>query len=134
MKPRVMPELQDWSGGFFHFVPAAESANSFSWVWSADVDPVSSGVPQTETFLIPGTQSAESQSGTVDDGGALVYGENHDGDFSYHVSDATPTADEARWHGTDGHFASHRALSSACHRWSAFGYQSCRSVYAGALE
>ena len=93
MKPRVMPELQDWSGGFFHFVPAAESADSFSWDWSADVDPVSSGVPQTETFLIPGTQSAESQSGAVDDGGALVSGENHDGDFSYHVSDATPTAD-----------------------------------------
>ena len=94
MKPRVVPELQDWSGDGFHFVSAAESADSFSWVWSADVDPVSSGVPQTETFLIPGTQSAESQSGTVDDGGALVYGENHDGDFSYHVSDATPTADE----------------------------------------
>ena len=57
MKPRVVPELQDWSGDGFHFVSGAESADSFSWVWSADVDPVSSGVPQTETFLIPGTQS-----------------------------------------------------------------------------
>src|SRR6266852_5476154 len=96
MRPRFIPDLQDWSGGFFSSAPERNSG-TFSWVWSADADHVlaaSSAISPDESLLTPGPESGDVQTGTSNDIVALVNGENHEGDFSYHGSDAAPASPE----------------------------------------
>jgi 20S proteasome alpha/beta subunit len=96
MRPRFIPDLHDWSGGFFSSAPQGNSG-TFSWVWSADADhvlPASSAISPDESLPTPGPVSGDVQTGASNDTMALVNGENHEGDFSYHGSDAAPASPE----------------------------------------